>query len=197
MRGGHPGCGRSTGPGLGPGRIHVCRGFLGGLARGGSPQGNRSAVACLLKKFRIEGWPAGLMRLGPPGCDRSISPCLGPLVFFFCLLHGSYGQQAWCEGVSLVGIEAPGRAEGRRMSGMMLCQVFGPTRRWGLRRGEIEALVAVEREDLHRWPEGVPLVGIKGLWDFPGCYIFLFGFFSSGKWNSASLLLVARIHPWR
>ena len=29
------------------------------------------------------------------------------------------------------------------MSGVMLCQVFGPTGRWGLRRGEIEALLAL------------------------------------------------------
>ena len=72
------------------------------------------------------------------------------------------GQQAWLEGFSLVGIEAPGRAEGHRMSGMMLCQVFGPTGRWGFRCEDIEALlalvtVAVKREDLHRRPEGVPL----------------------------------------
>ena len=117
-------------------------------------------------------------------------------------LHGSYCQQAWCEGVSLVGIEAPGRAKGRRMSGMMVCQVSGPTGRWGLRRGEIEALLALVTVGSEARGPAPPARGGPLGWDrravgFSWVLYFPFWFFSSGKWNSASLLLVARIHPWR
>ena len=119
------------------------------------------------KNFRTEGWPAGLMRGGPPGWNRRTRSGRGPsdewddFVSGFGA-HRAMGSPSWRDRSSAFA------GHGRQLSART-CTAG---------------------------PRASPWLGPKGCGIFLGA-IFSFLGFSSVKWNSASLLLVARIHPWR